>query len=102
MIIDILTSTQSMVDGVPQFTWAYKQTAVINFSPIGWNAKIQLNVGAGGETYPADSRAWMIYETEVTPGNRFSYNSGATLYDVLSVFEYEDHKEAELRRVVNA
>jgi hypothetical protein len=101
MIIDILTSTQSMTDGLPVFTWKYKQTAVINWSPIGWNAKIQMGVLAGGETYPADSRAWMIYETDIIPGNRLSYNSGATYYDVVSVFSYEDHKEAELRQVVS-
>jgi hypothetical protein len=60
-----------------------------------------MGVGAGGETYPADSRAWLEHNAEIIVGNRLNYQSGVTQYEVLSVFDYEDHKEAELRKIVN-
>jgi len=101
MIVDIQTSTQTMVDGIPQVTWVYKETRVINWSPIGWEARIQMKVGAGGEMYPADSRAWLEHNAIVLVGNRFSQGSGTTYYEVLSVFNYEDHVEAELRKMAN-
>ena len=101
MIVDILTSTQTMVDGVPQFTWVFKETRTINWSPIGWEARVQMGVGPGGETYPADSRAWLEDGADIIVGNRLSENSGTTYYEVVSVFDYEDHKEAELRKIVD-
>ena len=101
MIVDIQTSTQSFTDGIPTFTWKYKETRVINWSPIGWEARMQMGVAAGGELYPSDSRAWLEHNANVVVGNRFSYSSGTTYYEVLSVFSYEDHVEAELRKMAN-
>lgn len=100
MIVDIQTATVSIIDGVPQKTWATKETRIFNFSPIGFTSRIQLGVGAGGETYPADSRVWCEFDADIIAGNRLSYKSGTTYYDVMAVFNYEDHIEAELKKIV--
>lgn len=100
MIVDILTSTVSKVDGIPNITWTYKETRVINWSPIGFTSRVEMGVGAGGQTYPADSRAWLEFDADIIAGNRLSYKTGTTYYDVLSVYDYEDHKETELKKVV--
>jgi hypothetical protein len=100
MTIDILTAIQTIIDGIPSPpTWVYKETRVINWSPIGWESRIQMKVGIGGQDYPADSRAWLEHDADIIVGNRLSENSGVTYYNVLTVFPYEDHKEAELQKV---
>ena len=100
MIVDILTATQTKADGVSTKSWLYKETRIVNWSPIGFGAKTQLKVALGGEEYPADSRAWLEHNSDVVAGNRLSYLSGTTYYDVLGVYAYEDHTEADLRKVV--
>jgi hypothetical protein len=100
MIVDILTASQSIADGVPQTTWAYKETSVVNWSPIGFTQRVEYETRLGGQTYPADSRAFLEWNADVIPGNRLSYQSGTTYYDVLSVYNYEDHIELELKKVV--
>lgn len=100
MIADIYTATHSRADGIPTTTWAYKETRVANWSPIGFTSRVQMGLGAGGQTYPADSRVWLEWNTDILVGNRLYQESGTIKYDVLSVFSYEDHKEAELRKVV--
>ena len=100
MIVDIQTATQTNIDGVIQKGWVNKETCVINWSPIGFTSRVQMGVGAGGQVYPADSRAWLEHDADIIAGNRLSYASGTTYYEVVSVFNYEDHVEAELRKEV--
>jgi hypothetical protein len=100
MVVDILTASQTMVDGVPSRSWIFKETRVINWSPIGFTQRVEYAVKAGGQSYPADSRAFCEFNTDVIPGNRLSYNSGTTYYDVLSIYNYEDHIELELKKAV--
>jgi len=100
MIVDIYTSTVTEADGIPAESWTFKETRLINWSPIGWEAKVQMGVGAGGMTYPADSRAWLENSASVVVGNRLYQDSGTTKYVVLSTFEYEDHTEIELKKVI--
>jgi hypothetical protein len=100
MVVDILTATQSITDGVPTVTWVFKESRVINFSPIGFTQRVEYATKVGGMTYPADSRAFCEFDTDVIPGNRLSYESGTTYYQVLSAYEYDDHVELELQKVV--
>lgn len=99
---DILRDTQTMSDGVVLQTWVFQETRKMEVQPIRFSAERNatvVEIQIGGEKYIPSYRGWLEQEVDITATDRITSNSGTTNLMVLRCYEYEDHKEIDLREV---
>ena len=101
-LYDIKAKTVSYADGVPTESWAVKETTKIDCQPIRYNTgrgSAVLAIDVGGESYIPSFRAFIDLDSDITATDRITNNSGTTELLVLRTYDYEDHKEVDLREV---
>ena len=99
---DIKIHTTSFADGVATDSWSVKSTEKVDVQPIRYNTgrgSSVLAIDVGGEAYVPSFRGFISIESDITATNRITNNSGTTDLLVLRTYDYEDHKEVDLREV---
>ena len=102
-LYDIRRDTETYdADGLPEHSWSTIETRRIEVQPVRFNTSrgsTVLTIEIGGEKYVPAFRGFLALESNVTATDRISPNSGTTDYLVLRTYDYEDHKEIDLRDI---
>ena len=98
-LYDIKYKSETFSDGVVTLTWANRETRKIDLRPLKWEEAEHSKVTIGGEVYIPTMRGWLSNESNITPSDYITADSGTTDYIVLRVYEYEDHKEIDTQEV---
>ena len=101
-LYDIRRKSISFADGVDTPTWTVTQTIKLEVQPIRVSKGQRDDLVAieiGGEQYIPNFYAWAPDNCEATATDHITSNSGTILYLVLRTYDYEDHKEMDLRQV---
>ena len=101
-LYDIKAKTVTYADGVPSETWAVKETRKADVQPIRYNTgrgSSVLAIDVGGESYVLSFRAFIDLDSDITATDTITNDSGTTNLLVLRTYDYEDHKEVDLREV---
>ncbi len=96
--VDIKTGTQTFTDGIPTYTWKWKESRYIDLQPIT-SSEERLEVQFGNEKFIVNYKIFIDVDADIVVGNRLTSNSGVTEYEVLTLDSYDDHKELGLREV---
>ena len=89
-------------DGLPLHSWAAFETRNIEVQPVRFSAErgsTVLVIEIGGEKYVPSFRGWLSIDSDVTATDRISPDSGTTDLLVLRTYDYEDHKEMDLKDI---
>ncbi len=89
-------------DGLPIHTWSTIETRNIEVQPVRFSAErgsTVLTIEVGGEKYVPSFRGWLSVESNVTATDRITNNSATTELLVLRTYDYEDHKEIDLKDI---
>jgi len=103
-IYDVKRKTETMADGVPTLIFTNVETRSMEVQPVRFSAErgsTVVSIELGGESYVPSFRAFVPLESVATATDRITNNSGATDLMVLRTYDYEDHKEMDLKDVVD-
>ena len=101
-LYDIKSKTVTYSDGVPSESWTVIFTQKIDVQPIRYNTgrgASVLAIDVGGEAYVPSFRGFLDLDSDITATDRITNNSGTINLLVLRTYDYEDHKEVDLREV---
>jgi len=103
-LYDIKRDTETWADGVPTHTWTSIQTQKIEVQPIRFSAERSasiVTITVGGESYIPSFIGFVSIECKATATDRITMNSGTTELLVLRTYDFEDHKEMDLKEVTD-
>ena len=103
-LYDVRRKTNSFSDGVNVSTWSDIETIHFEVQPmrIGKGQRDDLvMIEVGGEQYVPNFFGFTYEYTDVTAADRITCDSGTHKYLVLRTYDYEDHKELDMREVTD-
>jgi hypothetical protein len=101
-LYDVKRKTTSYTDGINTDTWTVIETRDFEVQPlrIGKGQRDDLvMIEVGGEQYIPSFFGFTHIDCDVTAADYITNDSGTTNYLVLRTYDYEDHKEMDLRDV---
>ena len=101
-LYDVKRNTDTWDDGVAIQSWTTVETRKFDIQSVRFSAERSatiVTINMGGESYVPSYRGWTSSESTVTATDRISANSGTSELLVLRTYDFEDHKELDLREV---
>lgn len=101
---DVKRDTETWADGVPTHTWTLIETRKFDVQPIRFSAERSatiVTIDLGGQSYIPSYRAWTSIESKLTATDRITADSGTHELFVLRTYDFEDHKELDLKEVTD-
>lgn len=95
-------TTTADSDGAYTTTWAVIETRKIEIQATRFSAERSatiVTVNIGGESFIPSYRGWIDIESDITATDRITANSGTTDLFVLRTYDFEAHKEIDLKEV---
>ncbi len=86
------------IDGTPEITWVVRETRDMDVQSVRSGEGL-LEIQVGGERYLPTFRGFIATDANVTATDRVTADSGTTDLLVLRTYEYEGHKELDLKEV---
>jgi len=103
-LYDVLRKTTSFADGVSVPAYAHQTTAKFDLQPVQWSQRESTNraeVEVGGVKFVPTFYGYCSSDIDVTATDRLTPDSGTTLFIALRVYDFEDHKEIDIREAEN-
>ena len=103
-LYDIKRDTETWDDGVPTHTWTVLSTHKMEIQPVRFSAERSaaiVTINLGGESYVPSYRGWTTIDCSATATDRITADSGTTELLILRTYDFEDHKELDLKEVVD-
>ena len=101
-LFDIRRKSTAYSDGVDTITWTVNETRKMDLQPIKYTSSKSasvLEIEVGGEKYVPTFKCFTDMSSKMTATDRITSDSGTHLYLVLRTYDFEEHKEADLREV---